>query len=293
MVARVGREPIFAREVTRLVERAAPGGKVAAESLPVLQAQALAEVVNRRLVLAYAQRTQAAPSTEEVSAEMAALLAKLERQGKSFSDFLTAQSITEPDLRRQIVWNLVWSKYRMQYLSSSRVEAYFAAHRRELDGSEVSVSHVLLRVGADKESRTVEELMARAAEIRQAVVAGKLSFAEAARQHSAGPSAKDDGRLGFMPRHGVMDEAFSRAAFALEVGQVSGPVKTPFGVHLIRCDQIKPGAKRLADVRGEIEEALGRELLEKLAQVERQHTPVEFTGKLPYFKPGTRELVVP
>ena len=236
----------------------------------------------------------AAPrSLPEVAAELAKLQATLERQQKSFSDFLLAGSTTEPELRRQIVWNLVWPKFLARYLTSSRLESSFASHRRELDGSEALVSHILLRIGPEKGSRTAQDLMKRAAEIRQAILAGQVSFAEAARKHSAGPSAVDGGRLGHIPRRGVMDEAFSRAAFSLEVGQVSEPVKTPFGVHLIRCDEVRPGVKRLEDVRREVEEALGRELLEKLAQIERQHTRVEFTGKIPYFRPGTRELVVP
>ena len=70
-------------------------------------------------------------------------------------------------------------------------------------------------------------------------------------------------------------------------------MKTPFGVHLIRCDAVRPGTKKLSDVRKELEEALSRELLEKLAQVELRHTPVEFTGKLPHFQPGTCQLVTP
>ena len=108
-----------------------------------------------------------------------------------------------------------------------------------------------------------------------------------------GPSAQDGGRLGLIARRGAMVEAFSRAAFALEVGQLSEPVPTRFGVHLIRCDEIKPGSKTMAEVRKELEEALAHELIDKLAQLERRHTPVKFTGKGPYFKPGTRELVLP
>jgi hypothetical protein len=90
-----------------------------------------------------------------------------------------------------------------------------------------------------------------------------------------------------------MDEAFSRAAFALQPGQISSPVKSPFGVHLIRCDAIKPGTKSLDDARAELEEALARELFQKLAGIQRKHTPVRFTGKAPYFQPGTEELVLP
>jgi parvulin-like peptidyl-prolyl isomerase len=90
-----------------------------------------------------------------------------------------------------------------------------------------------------------------------------------------------------------MDEAFSRAAFTLDVGEISDPVVTPFGVHLIRCDAIRPGTKQLADVRKELEDALARELLDRIARLEDRHTPVRFTGKSPHFKPGTRELIVP
>ena len=87
--------------------------------------------------------------------------------------------------------------------------------------------------------------------------------------------------------------ARSRAAFALEVEQVSQPVTTRFGVHLIRCDEIKPANKQWTDVRQELEKALARELLDRLARLQQRYTPVKFTGKAPYFKPGTRELVLP
>ena len=122
------------------------------------------------------------------------------------------------------------------------------------------------------------------------IVVAKLTFADAARKYSDGPSRKDGGRLGWIGRHGPMDEAFSRAAFALNVGEVSPPVTTAFGVDLIRCDQLKPGEKKLADVRRELEDALSRELLDKLAGIERGYTPVKYTGVLPHFKPGTHQL---
>ncbi len=70
-------------------------------------------------------------------------------------------------------------------------------------------------------------------------------------------------------------------------------MRTPFGVHLLRCDEIKPGEKQLKDVHKEIEEALARELLEKLARTQRGFSAVEYTGKTPYLKPGTHELVMP
>jgi hypothetical protein len=313
IAARVGDDPIDSAEVTRLVEAASRPRRPAKEAIPVLQAQVLAELVNRRLVLAYARRMDEEPRPEELADALAQLQTDLGRRRQSLSEFLNSRGITAADLRRQILWNLVWEKYLARYVTPARLEAYFSNHRRELDGTELEVSHILLRethedgrgkaeggrAGAEGKPSAISsrqglaDLLGQAQRIRQQIVGGQLSMADAARKYSAGPSARQGGKLGFIPRRGVMDESFSRAAFALAVGQVSQPVQTPFGVHLIRCDGVKPGTRSLADVRGQVEEALARELLEKLAARQRPHTRVEFTGRLPYFKPGTRELVQP
>jgi parvulin-like peptidyl-prolyl isomerase len=187
---------------------------------------------------------------------------------------------------------LAWGKYRARYVTEERLASYFDEHRRQFDGTELSVSHILLRPDASG-ARPTEELVERARRMREKIVSGKLSFEEAAQRHSAGPSGKQGGKLGFIGRRGPMVESFSRAAFALEAGELSEPVTTRFGVHLIRCDDIKPGTKPLAEVSEQVEDAVARELLEKLVQFEKRHTRVELTGKWPYFKPGTRELVVP
>jgi parvulin-like peptidyl-prolyl isomerase len=293
VVAFVGGEPIRTGELNRRLAAAFKAKKYDRDVLPILQAQVLADLVDRRLAMAYARRTQSGASEEEVDKALAELQRKLKAQGQSLADHLGQHQLSEAELRHQIAWQLSWERLLARYRTEDRLKSYFESHRREYDGTQVSVSHILLRPKPEAGGQAVDELVRRAESIRQEIAAGKMSFEEAARKHSAGPSSVEGGRLGPIPRRGVMDEAFSRAAFALEAGQVSPPVKTPFGVHLIRCDGITPGSKQLDDVRPQLEEALARELLEKLARAQRQYTPVEFTGKAPHFKPGTTELVVP
>jgi parvulin-like peptidyl-prolyl isomerase len=293
VVATVGDDAIRAGEVARLVALATRGQEVHPSARPILQAQSLAELVERRLVLAYAVRTKTAASRAQIEALLTELKQKLTTQGRRWEDYLQKESLSETDLRRQIAWNLAWSKYVARYVTEPRLQAYFAAHQAEFDGRELSLSQILLRPARGDGPDKWPELVARAENIRRAITAGEISFAEAAAKYSAGPSARQGGRLGFVPRHGVMDESFSRAAFALAEGQISPPVQTPFGVHLIRCDAIRPGTRKWSDVRKPLEEALGRELLEKLAQSEQAFTRVEFTGKAPYFPLGTRKLVLP
>jgi parvulin-like peptidyl-prolyl isomerase len=292
ILATVGGEAILAGEARQTLEDALRGKKLSPEMLPLARAEALEELVARRLVLAYAQRKDEWPSKEDLAAAKGRALSQAAAQGRTLAAVIGAASAAEPDVQRQLAWNVLWAQYRAKYLTAEREEAYFENHRRELNGTELLVSHVLLRPAADGPASS-EDLVRRAEAIRGEILSGKLSLAEAAKKYSAGPSGRDGGRLGWIGRRGPMDEAFSHAAFALEPGQVSPPVRSPFGVHLIRCEQIRAGKKTLADVRREVEEALSRELLEKLAGIERRHTPVAYTPAWPHFKPGTRELAEP
>jgi peptidyl-prolyl cis-trans isomerase C len=289
VVATVGEEPILAGEVSRRVAALTQGQSVNPAARPVLEAVALGDIVDRRLVLAYARRTGSFPEPAEIDAALARLKTKLAAQGQSMAGHLKAQSLDAAGLQREIAFDLVWQKYLAKYITTERSEAYFQSHRREFDGTQIAVSHILLRPAKGSDAQAAANLVKQAAELREAIAAGKTAFDDAARRHSSGPSGKDGGRLGFIPRRGVMDEAFSRAAFALEPGQVSQPVQSRFGVHLIRCDQVKPGTTPLSAVRTEVEEALARELLTRLAQIESRHTPVRFHSAGLHFNPGTTD----
>jgi peptidyl-prolyl cis-trans isomerase C len=86
--------------------------------------------------------------------------------------------------------------------------------------TEVKASHLLV---ADKE--TCEQL-------RNDITAGVLGFEEAAKQHSKCPSGANGGDLGFFGR-GRMVPQFDKVAFELPVGEISEPVQTQFGWHLL------------------------------------------------------------
>lgn len=86
--------------------------------------------------------------------------------------------------------------------------------------TEVKASHILVK--------TEQEAMDLYNEIKN----GK-SFAEIAEEKSLCPSGQNDGDLGFFGK-GMMVKPFEDAAFALEVGELSKPVQTQFGWHLIQ-----------------------------------------------------------
>ena len=87
-------------------------------------------------------------------------------------------------------------------------------------GETVNASHILV------------ESAEKAEEIRKEIVSGAITFAEAAKKYSSCPSKENGGELGTFGR-GQMVKEFENAAFSMNVGEISAPVTTQFGAHLI------------------------------------------------------------
>lgn len=100
-----------------------------------------------------------------------------------------------------------------------------------------AVRHILVQVAPDADASPAEAAKARAAEIRERILAGE-DFAAVAQEVSEDPgSAAQGGDLGTI-EPGLMDPAFDQAAFALKRDVVSEPIRSAFGYHLIEVTDI-------------------------------------------------------
>lgn len=100
---------------------------------------------------------------------------------------------------------------------------------------QINASHILLMYAGSERSRatrTKEEAQSQIGDIAQKLEGG-ADFAELARSHSDCGSAQAGGDLGGFGR-GQMVKGFEDAAFALQVGDTSAVIETPFGFHIIR-----------------------------------------------------------
>ena len=143
----------------------------------------------------------------------------------------------------------------------------------------VKARHILLKVDEKAAAAEVEAAQQKLVELK-GQIAGGADFAELAREHSQDPGSKDKGGdLGvFGP--GTMDPAFQEAAFGLEAGQLSEPVRTRFGLHLIRVEDVMPEEKRtLDDAKAEIAgELLVQEAAKELARAKAEETLAQLRG---------------
>ncbi len=153
-----------------------------------------------------------------------------------------------------------------QDIPEEKIDAYYAAHTKNFQQEAmVKARHILIKLAEDAskeaEARAKKTMATVLAKYRQGT-----SFEELAKKYSQGPSGIDGGDLGWFAR-GRMEPTFEKAAFDLEKGQVSDPVRTPFGYHLILVEDRKAeGLKPLEEVRNDIRHILAREQAENVIQ---------------------------
>lgn len=122
-------------------------------------------------------------------------------------------------------------------------------------------AHILLEVD---EERSVEDAMAALSEVRREIMEDGASFEDRARTMSEDPSAEQGGDLGSIGRE-VLPAAFEDALWALSPGEVSMPVETEFGVHLIKLVGIDDAeVPSLAERAPEIEAQLRNQEADRL-----------------------------
>ncbi|MEQ8247152.1 MAG: peptidylprolyl isomerase [Alphaproteobacteria bacterium] len=126
---------------------------------------------------------------------------------------------------------------------------------------QIRASHILVE--------TKEAAQAIATEVR-----GGADFAEVARRESTGPSASAGGDLGYF-EEGQMVPTFSEVAFALEVDEVSEPVQTQFGWHVIKLtDRRQAPPPALDEVRDELTQQLTNVIVQEVLTEARKGVTV-------------------
>tara|TARA_B100001027_G_C16224393_1_gene311426 strand:- start:277 stop:597 length:321 start_codon:yes stop_codon:yes gene_type:complete len=101
--------------------------------------------------------------------------------------------------------------------------------------SKISASHILIMHNDSRDSRSSiskGQALKKIKEIKKQYIDDKVNFKELAMNNSDCSSASSGGFLGEFGR-GVMVKAFEEAAFSLKIGEISDPVETEFGFHLI------------------------------------------------------------
>lgn len=147
-----------------------------------------------------------------------------------------------------------FATYRKQlaqpYLSAKEVEDRLVREAYDRSQSLINASHLLISVGPEAAPADTLAAYQRVMSLRDSIVNQDVSFSEMAKRHSDDPPAQENaGDLGYFSVF-TMVYPFESAAYATAVGEVSAPVRTQYGYHLIKVnDRISnAGEKRAAHI---------------------------------------------
>ena len=135
-------------------------------------------------------------------------------------------------------------------LTDKEVEDYYNANRvtKFTTPKQARVRYIMVRLDPGADAKQKETALARANRIVAEAREGK-NFAELARKESADPSAEKGGEIGWL-NQGQLPEALDQQIFALAKGEISEPIETPLGFHIVKVEDIKEArTQSLAEAR--------------------------------------------
>jgi len=251
---------------------------------PAEHAKARAEIVNylidNMLIDQYLAQQKIPVDAKDLAARLAELQAELKKQGQEYQAMLKDMSLSEEELKAQILADVRWEKYSLSQGTDAVLKQLYEKNGAMFDGTQVRARHILL-MPQMSDAAAVAKLPPSAdplARENERLAVLQNAFGKLASQYSACPSKANGGDLNWFPRTGSMVEHFAAAAFALKPGQISDPVQTPFGFHLILVTARKTGqATKFEDVKEEVREVYCNNLRDGLVAQQRKIAKITIT----------------
>jgi peptidyl-prolyl cis-trans isomerase C len=257
--AKVNGEAILEQAVQRALERVPPARR--AEERPRLMNYLIDNLLIDQALRAANYKVEPA----DVEKRVTEMKAELKKAGKEFDKMLTELKVNEKELRHHIEADLRWYKYANTQATDKALTELFTSSKDMFDGSAVKARHILI-APAGKDEKAAEATIAQLKTLKKTiedesealatkVPAGtdKLGMAKArqaailetfskyAKDKSECPTKNNGGDVGWFQKAGFIVLPFSQVAFAMQPLQISDPVKTPFGYHLIMVTEKRPG----------------------------------------------------
>ncbi len=277
---------------------------------PQKQAEAREEIVNllvdNVLVEQYLLQMRVQVDDKAVDTRLDEMRAEAKKQNKGFDEELKNAELGLEELRAFVRADLRWEAFAAGQADEAKLRAYFDANKEMFDGSSVRARHILITLPADTPAANadaVSRLQKFKRQVEEQVAAGlaklpadadKLArekarqsltdetFAALAKKESSCPSKEQGGDVGWFTRAGTMVEPFSRAAYACKPYEITDPVKTQFGYHVILVTDRKPGREtKYEDVKQEVKDVYGEKLREAVVTMMRQRSKIELTPVKP------------
>lgn len=277
-IATVNGKPVNSDEYyTELEKITQHGAKIPEDRMTRIRENILKRLIETELVNQAIAKEEIKVPDEDVQKEYDDYKSRF-KSDEQFQNYLKHGKITEDDIKARIkdkraLEMLIAKKGTLTVDDAEARDFYDKNQRFYLEKEAVRASHILVKLENEATPEQEAEAKKKIEEIQAALKDG-ADFTELANKYSEGPSAPSGGDLGFFSR-GQMVKPFEDVAFTMKPGDVSEPVRTRFGYHIIKVfEKREDKQKTYEEVKDQIFESLKnkkffqerRTLLEKIEQ---------------------------
>ncbi len=240
-------------------------GNIPGPMLQVYKKQTADMVIDEFLIERAIEAEKIVATPEEVDKALSDFKARFPDES-IYQSFLEHNRITEDvirvDIGKDVALRKIIAKSHNIEVEEEKIKAFYEENKQRFEQpEEVEASHILIKIEEGADEATIAEKKKQAEAIAKEARASGADFAALARTKSEGPSADTGGALGFFPKNRMVPE-FSEVAFKLKNGEVSDPVRTQFGFHVIKVtDRRDARLVPFEEVRPMLEEQMGNELI--------------------------------
>jgi peptidyl-prolyl cis-trans isomerase SurA len=244
------------------------------DNIHKVEKEILNEMIEERLMLQFANNNNIKILDEDIKTAIEDVKKQNNFTDEMLEKVLKNENVTINDYRERLKEQMMISKvinYEVKsniHIEENEIKKYYEEHRDEFKTpEEVRVRHMVFMYSEEERDSSKEEMIRKkAVDILNKIREGE-DFAKLASIYSEDPSAKSGGDLGYFPR-GKMIKDFEDAAFILKKGEVSDVIRTPYGFHIIKCEDKKEAGFRPAEeVSGEIEKSIFLEKMKSLKNI--------------------------
>ena len=236
---------VLKSDLIQMVNMAAIQNKIDPRTNPddfiQLQNSVIQSMVDQKIMLEMAELDSIVVDEKEVNQALDQQIQMLVAQagGESRAEDALGQPIKE--FRREFWYDMkdrmISERYQQQLLSAivvtrSEVKEFYKTYKDSLPVLPMMAKVRHLQVPIKPGVAAKEKTKSFLSELKSQIVDGNSSFSDVAKAHSLDPSKNNGGELGWVKR-GSLVKNFETAAFTIELGEISDPIETEFGYHIL------------------------------------------------------------
>ncbi len=267
VIATVNGEDILRLELDRILDKVK--GKVSKSRLHNVERRILDDLITQLLLKQFIKKEGIHVELSRIEDEIGKFRENLKKnpdtKDKTLETILEEQGGSVEELRVALDISFSIDAYLDRTVPEEGIKEYFTNNTGNFNGETVTASHILIDTRNIKEEEELDEAKKKVEKIKEELDQG-ADFAKLAEENSDCPSARTGGQLGTFGRSEMVKE-FTDIAFAMDINNISEPVKTQFGYHIIKVTDKQEGKDvTFEDLKDRVKIALYNEKTVNLIQ---------------------------